>query len=178
MKRLCPEGRYNDWVVNIRTLKHGLGQTFRVIVFLGDFSPSPSDWAGNAEYNTVGRVTMLGRNSDTQCGKCQEDQENDLMIAGAVPLTSALLQDIAAGKLQSLEPKDVVPHLKTDLHWRVKLFDGTEYPVDQVPRLKVSVCSMPVSLGEDGVPVYSGDYTIHKEATAGKAAGLGEDEEW
>ncbi|KEZ46437.1 Tyrosinase [Scedosporium apiospermum] len=178
MKRLCPEGRYTDWVVNVRTLKHGLGQTFRVIVFLGDFSPSPADWAGNAEYNTVGRVTMLGRNSDTQCGKCQEDQENDLMIAGAVPLTSALLQDIAAGKLQSLEPKDVVPHLKKDLHWRVKLFDGTEYAVDQVPRLKVSVCSMPVTLGEDGVPVYSGVYTIHKEATAGKAAGLGEDEEW
>ncbi|CAI4216155.1 unnamed protein product [Parascedosporium putredinis] len=146
MKRLCPGGHYTDWVVNVRAQKHGLGQTFRIIVFLGDFSPDAADWAGNAEYNTVGRVTMLGRSSETQCG--------------------------------NLKPEDVVPHLKTDLHWRAKVFEGTEFPIDQIPGLKVSVCSMPVTLGDDGVPVFSGEYTVHPEATAGKAGGLEGADEW
>lgn len=89
--RLAPDNQYTDWIVNVRALKHGLSQTFRVVVFLGDFSPNPLDWAGSAEYNTVGRVTVLGRSADTPCTRCREDQNSELVVAGAVPLTSALL---------------------------------------------------------------------------------------
>ncbi|SPN96684.1 related to Tyrosinase [Cephalotrichum gorgonifer] len=175
---LCPDNQYTDWIVNVRTLKHGLPQTFRIIIFLGDFSPEPSNWEGNAEYNTVGRVTVLGRPGDTPCARCQADQENELVVAGAVPLTSALLQDITAGKLASLEVADVVPYLKRNLHWRVALFTGESYPVEQVPGLKVSVCSSKVRIGEDGIPSYSGEYTTHTEVTAGRVGGLGEDDEY
>ncbi|MBE3049605.1 hypothetical protein IMZ48_45350 [Candidatus Bathyarchaeota archaeon] len=177
LAHLVPDNEYTDWIVNVRTQKHGLSQTFRIVIFLGDFSPNPADWAGNTEFNTVGRVTVLGRSADTPCGKCQEDRENDLIVAGAVPLTSALLQDIASGELASLEVKDVVPYLKKNLHWRVKLWTGEAMPVEQVPGLKVSVCSSRVKIDEDNIPGYSGEYTTHLEVTAGRTGGLNNEDD-
>lgn len=103
--------------------------------------------------------------------------EDELVVAGAVPLTSALLQDIAAEKLGSLEVEDVVPYLRKQLHWRVKLWTGETLPVGEVPGLKVSVCSSRVRLDEDGIPAYSGEYTTHTEVTAGRVGGLGDDDE-
>ena len=120
---------------------------------------------------------MLGRSADTPCARCRDDRDDELIIAGAVPLTSALLQDIAAGRLASLEPADVVPYLRSHLHWRVKLWTGEAYPIADVPGLKVSVCSSRVKIDEEGIPAYSGVYTTHTEVTAGRVGGLGEDDE-
>lgn len=177
LTHLAPDNTYTDWIVNIRAQKHGLSQTFRVIVFLRDFSPEPADWAGNTEFNTVGRVTILGRSADTPCGRCREDHEDELVVAGAVPLTSALLQDIAAGELRSLEVADVVPYLKRNLHWRVKLWTGDAIPVGEVPGLKVSVCSSRVSIDEDGIPGHAREYITHAEVTAGRTGGVENDDD-
>lgn len=125
----------------------------------------------------MGRVTVLGRSADTPCTRCREDQSSELVVAGAVPLTSALLQDITAGKLASLEVADVVPYLRRHLHWRVKLWTGDAHPVAEVPGLKVSVCSSRVKIGEDGVPGFSKEYTTHFDVTAGRTGGLGEDDD-
>ncbi|KAK3938775.1 hypothetical protein QBC46DRAFT_389579 [Diplogelasinospora grovesii] len=170
LAHLAPDNKYTEWIFNVRAQKHGLGQSFRVLVFLGDINPDPDSW--DLEYNCVGRVSVLGRSPDTQCGKCQTDMESQLMISGTVPLTSALLQDIQEGQLQSLKPEDVVPHLRDNLKWRVTLFTGEERNVAEVPGLKVSVCSTEVAIGPDGMPVYSGQYTVHPEITHGKPAGL------
>lgn len=173
LRHLAPSNRYTDWIVNVRAQKHGLGGSFRVLVFLGPFDESdPGTW--DTEFNCVGRVSVLGRSAETtRCAKCRDDAAGALMVSGTVPLTSALLQDIAEGELASLQPEDVVPHLRAQLRWKVTMFDGEERDVEAVPGLRVSVTSTEVTIGEeDGLPIYSGEYTVHPEATEGKPAGL------
>jgi tyrosinase len=172
-EHLVPNRTYNEYITNLRALKHGLQQTFRVYVFLGDFNPDPTTWP--TEHNVVGRFTVLGRAGSTQCSQCQSDTADDLVVTGTVPLTSALLQDIvsSSSSLHSLDPSEVAPYLERNLHWRVTVFDGTERPRDQVPGLKVAVVSTKVWIGDDGVPVYSGVYDEYPAITDGRPAGLG-----
>lgn len=204
-----PDNTYTEWITNIRALKHGLGQTFRVYVFLGDFNHDPTTWA--TEYNVVGRFTALGRgHNHTQyaphshseapdradpsshshipprpepsppspppdrkkCHKCKVDADEDLHIAGSVPLTTALLQDIVEGKLHSLDKDDVEPYLHKNMHWRVTLIDGTEIPRENVPALKVGVVSTKVKILEDGMPEHTDEYECHPLITDGRPGGF------
>lgn len=168
---LVKDRTYTEWIVNLRTIKHALNQTFRVYIFLGDFNPDPATWP--TEHNVVGRFTVLGRSGATPCAKCKQDRDSELVVTGTVPLTSALLQDIVAGHIGSLEPADVEAYLERHLHWRVTVFDGSEVQRDQVPGLKVSVVSTKVRIGEDELPVYSGVYEQHLRITDGRPAGVG-----
>jgi tyrosinase len=147
-----------------------------VLVFLGVFNESdPDTW--DTEFNCVGRVSVLGRDPvETHCAKCRDDAAGELMVSGTVPLTSALLQDIIEGEVASLEAEHVVPHLKEKLAWKVTMFDGEERNLLEVPGLRVSVASTKVTIGEDGLPDYSGEYTVWPEITDGKPAGLREGE--
>ncbi len=172
LAHLAPENKYTEWIVNVRAVKHVLGQTYRLLVFDGKISPDPKDW--DVEYNCVGRVTVLGRASSTPCGKCQDDAASDLQVTGTVPLTLALLQDNAAGHLQNLDSANVVPYLRDNLKYRVTLFGGEERPIEQVPGLKIAVCSTQASIGPDGTPHYSGEYVVHGDITAGLPAGIGQ----
>lgn len=116
---------------------------------------------------------MLGRDaSSTQCAKCVGDAADELMVSGTVPLTSALLQDIVDGDVADLAEEHVVPYLREKLAWRVTLFDGEEVDVANVPGLRISVASTRVTIGEDGLPDYSGEYRVWPEVTEGKAGGL------
>jgi tyrosinase len=169
LKHLAPNGEYTEWIVNVRAVKHVLGQTYRVLVFLGSINPDPRAW--DLEYNCVGRVTVLGRSTTTGCAKCRDDAAQRLCVTGSVPLTSALLQDIVAGRLQDLSRDSVVPYLKQELKWRVTLFDGEEKPVAEVPGLRVSVVATNVRIGVDGLPNYSGEYEEFFEITAGQPGG-------
>ena len=173
LKHLAPNNTYTEWVVNVRAQKHGLGSSFRTLVFLGAFDESnPASW--DTEFNCVGRVSVLGRDpAETQCDKCRSDAAGELMVSGTVPLTSALLQDIVEGEVASLDAAVVVPHLKEKLKWKVTLFNGEERNAAEVPGLKVSVASTKVTIGEDGLPHYSHEYTVWPEVTDGKPAGLG-----
>jgi tyrosinase len=167
---LVKDRTYTEWITNLRTIKHALSQTFRVYIFLGDFNPDPTTWP--TEYNVVGRFTVLGRDTSTACSKCKVDRENELVVTGTVPLTSALLQDIVDGQLASLEPSDVQLYLEKHLHWRVTVFDGSEVAREDVPGLKVGVVSTEVKIAADGLPVYSGVYAQYPGITDGRPAGL------
>jgi len=114
---------------------------------------------------------VTGRSVDTQCEKCKVDMTNDLVVTGTVPLTAVLLQAVVDGKLESLNTVDVEPYLIKNLHWRVQLLDDAEYARDQVPGLKVSVCSTVVAVGDDDVPQFSGEYTMHPTVTDGRPGG-------
>ncbi len=163
LAHLAPNNKYTEWLVNVRAEKHGLGESFRVLVFLGDINPDPATW--DLEFNCVGRVSVLGREADTQCAKCRRDHAGGLVVSGTVPLTSALLRDIVAGRLRSLDPTDVVPYLREHLKWKVTLFSGEEKPVNEVPELKVGVVSTQVEIEPDGTPSFSSDYSQHPEIT-------------
>ena len=117
-------------------------------------------------------MTVLGRGrSNATCARCSV--RRDLVVSGTVPLTHDLREAVAAGHLASLEPADVLPYLKEKLNWRVTLFDGSETPAAGVDGLVVSVVSTTVTAAgtEDELPVYSGVYETHPEATEGKPAG-------
>ncbi|KAK0624826.1 hypothetical protein B0T17DRAFT_531175 [Bombardia bombarda] len=173
LAHLAPNNTYTEYILNVRALKHGLGQSFRLLVFLGPFDAEHPD-AWDTEFNCVGRVSVLGRSPETTaCAKCRGDAAEGLMVSGTVPLTSALLQDIVAGQLGSLRPEEVVPYLREHLQWRVALFDGQERRVEEVPGLKVGVASTEVVIGADGLPAYSGSYVVRGEVTEGKPGGLG-----
>ncbi|KAH6854085.1 hypothetical protein B0I37DRAFT_421388 [Chaetomium sp. MPI-CAGE-AT-0009] len=185
LHHLAPNNTYTDWIVNIRAQKHGLGAPFRILVFLGPFDQEadPSSWDG--AFNCVGRVSVLGRAGGrsgngnggaaaTRCARCRTHAARALMVSGTVPLTSAVLRDIVGGGgVASLEAGDVVPYLREKLAWRVTLFDGEERSAAEVPGLKVSVASTQVTIGEDGLPNYSGEYRVWPEITQGKLGGLG-----
>jgi tyrosinase len=143
-----------------------------VLVFVGAFDETNAE-SWDTTPAAVGRVSILGRSPETKCGKCQNDIAGSLMVSGTVPLTSALLGDIIdGGRLSSLEPEDVVPYLKANLKWKVTLFTGVEKNASEVPGLKVSVVSTKVTIGNDGLPSYSGEYTCYPEITAGVPGGL------
>jgi len=144
-----------------------------------DGPPSSDDPAGwDTDYNLVGIVgvftttdAVLDEEGDSKCARCNDKQ--DLVITGAVPLTMALLQDVVANAIDTLTPEEVVPHLKGNLNWKVKGFNGTVYSPQDVPELELAVYSVKVKIGEDGHRVYSDEHTIHDDITRGKPGGYG-----
>ena len=171
LAHIVTDGKYTEWITNLRATKHGLNQSFRVFVFLGDFNPDPATWP--FERSMVGRFAVLARDAATPCANCQANMADDLAVTGTVPLTTALLQDVVDGKVASLGAADVEPYLLRNLHWRVVLFDSTEQPRELVPGLKVSVCSTTVTVGEDDMPQFSDEYTLHPAVTNGRPGGHG-----
>jgi len=112
------DGKYREWIANLRVKKYALNSSFFIHVFLGDFNPDPFQWS--FEPNLVGtHCIFVNDPHTTHCKKCKQDHANDPQVTGAIPLTTALLAAIHAGSLTSLEPADVEPYLKTNLHWRV-----------------------------------------------------------
>jgi tyrosinase len=168
----APSGKSpsTEWITNVRVKKHTLDQTFRVLVFLGE--PAAGTSGPNLVFapELVGRVTVLGRgHTNATCARC--NVRRDIVVSGTVPLTEDLRAAVAAGGLASLGAADVLPYLREKLCWRVTLFDGSETPAGTVDGLVVSVVSTAVEEVEGELPVYSGVYETHPEATAGKPAG-------
>lgn len=110
------EGKYFEYVANILVKQKALNCTFFVHVFLGEFGAEPASWS--FEPNLVGSHCVFTRaGKHCPCGKHGED--HDPFVTGAMPLTTGLLAAIKRGELASLDPKDVDPYLKENLHWRV-----------------------------------------------------------
>jgi hypothetical protein len=115
---LAPNGKYNEWITNIRVQKHCLAGTFQVHIFLGDVPTNLNDWLTHD--NNVGTFSVLGSNPRTTgCEKCKADADSGLIVTGVIPLTEALLDAIAQGQIRSLDRDDVVPYLTKMLRWRV-----------------------------------------------------------
>jgi tyrosinase len=71
-----------------------------------------------------------------------------------------------------MNKENVLPYLTKNLHWRVTLADGSEYPREDVPGLTVSVATTEVTIPVNGRPQRSGVYENHPEVTAGRPAGV------
>ena len=69
MRDLAPEGKYLEWLVNVKGLKHAFGGRYSVEFFLDTVEEdNPTIW--QAAPNHVGTFTPLGQSSNTACGKC------------------------------------------------------------------------------------------------------------
>lgn len=181
LQYLAPNNTYTEYVFNVRTSKLALGQSFRILAFLGPYDKSsPQKW--DLEPNLIGRVSILTRTEDT--ASTPEVDPSISIVSGAIPLTSALLQDILDTKnddawadLENLTPEKVVPYLKKNLDWKAMLFTGEEVDLTEIPGLEVSVASTSVHLTQDGVPEFDQDkkgWVVRKEATAGRPGGVAE----
>ena len=134
---LAPDGQYREWIANIRVKKQALGAPFYVHIFLGSFSSDPFSWS--FEPNLVGThfIFTTAPSSLNSCESCNPDQ----MVAGTIPLTSALLEAIEDGELSSLDPVDVEQYLMQNMQYRVSLLNDTAVANTEVPSLQVSVSS-------------------------------------
>jgi tyrosinase len=139
-------------------------------VFIGEFNADTKTWC--TQDALVGTFVVFGKALTTGCEKCARDAEAELEVSGTVNLTAALLKEVDAGHLGSVERENVIPWLRQNLHWRVTLADGTEKDRTEVPHLKVGVVSTVVRLPAGGLPEFSGVYEVHTEVTQGRPAGL------
>jgi tyrosinase len=167
---------YTEWICNIRTSKYQLNGSFVVYVFLGPFTDDPLGRASDP--NLVGTAAIFANDvATTGCQRCLDNNDKKLTVTGAVPLTGALLDRIA--DVKSLEPSDVIPYLKKNLHWRVHKVDQehTNVPRAEVPDLKVGVTSCVVQLPATphSLPVYE-RYTPVSEITKDTISGITEDD--
>lgn len=166
---------YTDYIANIKASKHGLGESYRVHIFLGDFTPELKTWhtqdALVGTFIAFGKNTTAGDEGETGCGKCKKDAKRDVYITGTIPLTAQILGEVKKGNCPSMEKENVLPYLTKNLHWRVTLADGSEYPREDVPGLTISVVTTDVTIPVNGRPQRSGVYETHPDVTAGRPAG-------
>ncbi|KAF2133032.1 tyrosinase [Dothidotthia symphoricarpi CBS 119687] len=94
-------------------------------------------------------------------------------LRGNVGLTASLLDQVAAGKLASLNSTDVVPYLRDRLVWKVYSGNGTAILQSDLEALTVLVVSVSARIPDDhSMPIeYSDKVTVHADATAGKTGG-------
>lgn len=111
---------YTDWNVVAAASPLDLPPTFVVqFSLVGDFSSDASTSVG------MWSVLMPGdHNKDKRIRRAAERLSKrvtvaDLTLHGTVSLMTSLLDQIEAGKLESLDEKDVVPFLKQKLSWKV-----------------------------------------------------------
>ena len=96
-----------DWTARIECEKYELGQTYTVIIFLGEVPEDPMDWLICPQF--VGAHHAIVDSSGGKRGPVLEE--------GFVHLSSAIAE---RSHLGSLEPGVVEPYLKKNLNWRVQ----------------------------------------------------------
>ncbi|KAF2460042.1 common central domain of tyrosinase-domain-containing protein [Lineolata rhizophorae] len=164
-------GEYVDWRAYVKTPKTCLGGSFNVQLYFDSNSGSQDSSTSTKPVGTFSVFAPINQNALLQATACQ----NSIEVAGAIPLTSALLKEMAEGNLGGLGASDVVPFLRERLTWHVKVVNGAAVSAAAVPGMVVSVVSDTVRIpeSEGGFPKYAGEEEVHPAATEGKPGGLG-----
>ncbi|KAI5862147.1 Di-copper centre-containing protein [Durotheca rogersii] len=131
------DGRYREWMANVRVRKPAAGGGFSIHLFLGEVPENPLSWP--VAPNLVGTVGVLAHTGAGDHGRS---------VGGTIPLTSALMGMVAAGRIPSLDADAVVPLLQPGLEVRVLCADGTTVDALEVKGLSISVASAVVRVPE------------------------------
>ncbi|KAI0898379.1 Di-copper centre-containing protein [Annulohypoxylon nitens] len=125
-------GRYREWIANIRVKKHAMGGSFSIHLFLGEIPSDPLSWpVASSLVGTLGVFAHRGMHG----------MHSDRKITGTVPMTSALMNLVASGQVPSLHARDVEPFLQSNLEVRVSLANGTTVGVHEVDGLYIQIVS-------------------------------------
>ncbi|KAI1470529.1 common central domain of tyrosinase-domain-containing protein [Daldinia caldariorum] len=140
----------DDYVVNVIYEKFELdGYPFEIHIFVGKVPDETPYKTGHAQVGQVVNFSVqpasLG-DSGVGCGNCRRQQANHIKSTGCVALTNALItryknqiqhenSDGGPSVLKSMGRADVVPFLKSNLHWRVT----SRGVLVDLPSLKVSL---------------------------------------
>lgn len=167
---------YNEWLANISVEKYAAKTSFFVYIFLGDFTPDPKKWGEDP--NLVGTHVVFANNMEfTGCENCRDAAEAHKLVTGTIPLTGALGDRLGKDKVGALEPSQIVPYLKKELHWRIQRHDETVIERAEMPSLKISVAHVSVAL-PDNIAEFPkwGDSTKEAGVTTGRAGGATEND--
>jgi hypothetical protein len=102
-----------DWTARIHFKKYELGQSFAVLLFLGEVPADASQWRSSPSF--VGAHVAFVNSAADHCANCRE--QADLVAEGFVHLNTAIAK---SSGLSSFEPRVVTPYLRDNLHWRVQ----------------------------------------------------------
>ena len=97
-------------------------------MFLGEFDEDPMTW--HHHKNLVGSDNIFASRSTTKCANCKKQTDDKLLDSDTIPLTPPLIaywrteEAVSGMKVESLDPPDVIPFLKRNLHWRVTDVSG------------------------------------------------------
>jgi tyrosinase len=145
---LVSEGRYMEWIANIRVDKQALGGPFFIHLFLDSVPGDSGTWA--FADNLVGTMSVFA------APDMKGMDMGALHISGTVPLTAALKEKVLEGMLDSLEPRDIEPYLKEHLELRVRTAEGRVIDMGDVPSLHVHIasCGVRAPTSDDQLPTW------------------------
>ncbi|KAH9980088.1 tyrosinase [Lactifluus volemus] len=154
----------HDWTARIHFKSHELGQSFLVLIFLGDVPDDPSQWMEAPSY--VGSHVAFFNSAAEQCGNCQS--QIDIPSEGFVHLNSVLAR---RSGLSSFEPDVVTPYVRENLHWRIRAVDRSAVSLDQLPSLEVTIASTPMTKPPGSIFPVPGTSQYHHHITHGRQGG-------
>jgi len=96
-----------------------LNGAFTILYFVMEESRSLPKDADFAMDPTLAGLTYIFTAPQQICDNCGQHAEQGTTVTNSVPITSLLLDYVAIGKLQSLNPKHVKPLLIKGLKWRI-----------------------------------------------------------
>jgi len=154
----------HDWTARIHFKKYELGQSFAVLLFLGEVPADASQWRTSSSF--VGAHVAFVNSSADQCANCSE--QADSVAEGFVHLNKAIAK---SSGLSSFEPSVVTPYLRDNLHWRVQATDRTAVALDRLPSLEVTVAVIPLTQEPGAIFPVAGDPQYHHHITHGRPGG-------
>jgi tyrosinase len=151
-KIISEQGKYQEWIANVRVVRQALDGPFSVNLDLG--GPDTSNLY-------VGSMSVFA--SPPSIASLKKLAPGAEYIAGTVPLTAALVDKVADGTLASMEHGEVEQYLREYLSTRVVRADGAEVDPAGVAGLRIEVVSWPVqtTANEEQLPTWGeADYKI------------------
>ncbi|KAI1611775.1 hypothetical protein EDD36DRAFT_496654 [Exophiala viscosa] len=159
------------WNLTVTVRKFALNGSFQIYFFLGDFSDDPRTWPH--ERHLVGIDGIFANRHIEHCENCKRQDSLGLEDSDTIALTTNLVaywknEEVHCDmRLRSLEPNDVLPFLKYNLHWRVLDSYGRQHDARNIESLRVAIGSQEVRLPTEygGRPEYSIERIWHDVAT-------------
>jgi tyrosinase len=106
-------GVLHDWTARIHFKKYELGESFAVLLFIGDVPEDPAQWRTCRAL--CGSHHAFVNSAASQCDNCRD--QADIVVEGFVHLNSCIAE---RSGLSSYDPDVVSPYLKDKLHWRIQ----------------------------------------------------------
>ncbi|KAF2681958.1 Di-copper centre-containing protein [Lentithecium fluviatile CBS 122367] len=174
LAHLLMDDTFVDWSIAITASTKYLPGTFHV-VFSFDGQGSVDDGS-----SMVGQWMQLRPEGANGAWKAKREGRGTKRINslertknGTLSVTSSLLDEVAAGRLESLDEGVVVPFLKEHLTWSVIGEGGSQLGGDELDVFVIEVISTNVRIPKDPAQMlqYSDEVTAHPEVTEGKPGG-------
>ncbi|KAI0304304.1 tyrosinase [Multifurca ochricompacta] len=154
----------HDWVARIHFKKYELGESFAVLIFLGEVPADASLWRTSPSF--VGAHVAFVNSAADQCANCSE--QADIVAEGFVHLNTAIAK---RSGLSSLDPSVVSPYLQENLHWRIQSVDRSAVEGDRLPSLEIAVAATPLTQEPGSVFPIAGEPHYHHHITHGRQGG-------